>query len=218
MNKLIDSETDNKDIGLLKNLAVLRYALDVYCLISANVDALKEAGLSKNFFPFAQMSSVQLIALRICMLFEIQGNRYKLYSIDGVLKSIEEEKLSVSDRNAAIGDFVQKYGSGIPGDDLNALSSVISAFRKEHGRDIDRFKTVRDKLYAHSEFGFLSKDLPSYEIMEKLFNFGKDFYELVLRAFTSVVPHDLNRDRKVKTSLKKILKKLGCEKIKTNLE
>jgi len=54
--------------------------------------------------------------------------------------------------------------------------------------------------------------------MERLFDFGLDFYKLVSRAIVSVVPCDLNSDRKVKTSLKRMLQKLGCGEIKTDME
>jgi hypothetical protein len=37
MNEMINSKTDQKNIGLLKNLWQLRQALDVYCLRAPNV-------------------------------------------------------------------------------------------------------------------------------------------------------------------------------------
>ncbi len=76
---------------------------------------------------------------------------------------------------------------------------------------------------AHSEFGFNPNDLPSYDVMESLFGFGADFYMLVSAAFVStasvsVVPCDLNSDRKVKTGLIKILSEHGLTDIKTEME
>jgi hypothetical protein len=41
---------------------------------------------------------------------------------------------------------------------------------------------------------------------------------LVSEAFISVGPADLNSDRRVKASLERMLRKLGFEKIKTEME
>ena len=59
--------------------------------------------------------------------------------------------------------------------------------------------------------------------MECLFNFGADFYMLVSAAFVStasvsVVPYDLNSNRRVKVGLKKLLHELGLKDIKTEME
>ena len=78
-------------------------------------------------------------------------------------------------------------------------------------------------MVAHSEFGFNPNDLPSYDVMERLFGFGADFYMLVSSAFVStasvsVVPCDLNSNRKVKVGLKRVLHELGLTDIKTEME
>lgn len=222
MNEMINSETDLKNIGLLKNLSRLRQTLDVYCLISINAGTINKRGVGKSFFGFLQMSSKHLIALDICRVFEEEkpdnrgGVKYELDSIGGVLKSINREKADILD-SARIREFVQKYGSDSDKDGLAAISAVIKKFRKQHHEELCRFKTLRDKWIAHSESGFVAQDAPSYDIMERLFNFGLDFYMLVARAFIPVVPADLNSDRKVKTSLKTMLQKLGCEDIKTEM-
>ena len=203
MNEMIDSKTDLKNIGLLKNLWELRQALDIYCLISVNAEAIKKAGVGKPFFGFIQMSCHRLIVLYICKIFdEEKSNRrgvvkYELDSIDGVLRSIDNGKMGVlnSDKIA-----------------------VIEKFRKQYDEPLSRFKTLRDKRIAHGESGFSAKDAPSYDHMERLFDFGHDFYRLVSEEIISVGPTDLNSYRMVKTSLTRMLKQLGCEKIKTEME
>ena len=45
-----------------------------------------------------------------------------------------------------------------------------------------------------------------------------DFYMLVSEVFISVGPADLNRDERVKASLKRMLHELGLEDIKTEME
>jgi hypothetical protein len=52
MNGMIDSTTDKKNIGLLMSLSRLRQALDVYCLIAANADAIEKRGQGKKYFRF----------------------------------------------------------------------------------------------------------------------------------------------------------------------
>jgi hypothetical protein len=79
-------------------------------------------------------------------------------------------------------------------------------------------RALRDKWIAHGESGFAANDAPSYDHMERLFNFGLDFYVLVSRAIVLVGPSDLNGDRRVKASLKRMLQKLGCDAIRTDME
>ena len=88
---------------------------------------------------------------------------------------------------------------------------------------MDRFKTIRDKKIAHSEYGSNVDSVPSYDVMKHLFNFGSDFYMLISKAFVStasvsVVPCDLNSDRKVKVGLKRVLHELGLTDIKPEME
>ena len=223
MNKMIDSKTDNKDICLAKdNLWELRQALDVYCLVAANADSIGKKGAGKSFFYFLRISYVHLIAIDICKIFEDeckQGKvRYELNSIDGVLKSLADSQSSVSNP-AKVNSFVRKYSNGRDEDGtISAISLTVDDFKTKYQKELERFKTFRDKRGAHSEFGFNPHDLPSYDIMERLFNFGLDFYMLVSEAFISVGPCDLNSDRKVKTGFMKVLREHGLENVKTEME
>lgn len=222
MNEMIDGKTDNKNIGLLGILWRLRQVLDVYCLICANWGAIEKGG-GRNFFSFVNMSFLDLVVLYICKVFEEEKTdergavRYELDSIAGVLRSIDDEKAAVLDP-ARIRDFVQKYGGDSDKEGLPAIEAVVQEFRKEHDKAISGFKTLRNKWVAHSESEFSPKDAPSYDVMERLFNFGLDFYMLVSEAFISVGPCNLNADRTVKASLKGVLKALGIEEIRNEME
>jgi hypothetical protein len=225
MNKMLDSKADNKNIGLAKdNLWELRQAMDVYCLVAANADSIKRKGAGKSFFDFLRTSYVHLIAIDICKIFEDekkckQGKvGYELNSIDGVLKSLADSQPSVLDP-AKVNSFVRKYSNG-RGEDgtFSALSLTVGDFKTKYQKELERFKTFRDKWGAHSEFGFVPRDLPSYEVMERLFNFGLDFYMLVSKAFISVGPFDLNSDRTVRTGFRKVLLEHGIENVKTEME
>ena len=224
MNEIINGKIDNKNIGLVKNLWELRQALDVYCLITANADAISTKGAGKSFFGFLQTSCIRLVALDICKIFEDeqkgkQGKaKYELNSIDGIMRSLADDKPQVLD-SAKVSSFAHKYSNGRDEDGtLLALSSTVEDFKTKYQKELKRFKTFRDKRGAHSEFGFDTRDLPSYDVMERLFNFGLDFYMLISEAFISVGPADLNRDRRVKASLKRMLLRLGFEEIRTEME
>jgi AbiU2 len=221
-NKMLDSKVDNKNIGLLKNLHWLRQGLDVYCLISVNAVSIKSNGIGISFFGFLQRSCINSIALNICKIYEYEKN-YEINSIEGVLKLITDEQLSVSD-SSSICKFICKYENHPNEDDLlSSLSSTVAGFKKKFENELEWFKTFRDKQVAHSEFGFNLDSLPSYDIMERLFNFGAEFYMLVSTVFistasVSVVPCDLNSNRKVKIGLIRMLSKLGLTDIKKEME
>jgi len=213
---------------------LIETALDVYCLISVNADCINKKGVGKSFFGFLQKSCIDLIALSICKIFECEkqkkGNvKYELNSIDGILRCLFNEKSSALDLSLVY-NFIRKYGHNPNEDELLAkLSSTIAGFKEKYQNELEKFKTWRDKGIAHSEFqsprSKLESDLclPSYDVMERLFNFGSDFYMLVSSAFVStasasVVPCDLNSDRKVKVGLKRVLHELGLTDIKTEIE
>ena len=203
--------------------------MDVYCLIAANASVISRRGGAKNFFAFLRTACVHLIALDICKVFEKEvykreKAKYELNSIDGVLRSFAN-KTNVLD-TAMLDGFVLKYGSGQdehetpspPDNNIKNLSDVVDNFRKKYQTELERFKTFRDKWAAHSEFSFTPEDLPSYDIMERLFNFGMDFYMLVLEAFIGGGSFNLNTDRRVKASFKGVLKSLGIEEIRMEME
>ena len=220
---MLNGKIDNKNIGLLKNIYWLRQELDVYCLICANQDSIYKRGVGRSFFlRLLRKTCVDLIALSICKIYEYEKN-YELNSIEGLLKNLVDEQSPVSD-SSRIDDFVNKYGySPNEGESLSALTSTIACFKQKYQKELDRFKTIRDKKIAHSEYGSNVDSVPSYDVMKHLFNFGSDFYMLISRAIVStasvsVVPCDLNYDRKVKVGLKRVLHELGLTDIKSEME
>jgi hypothetical protein len=218
---MLDGIIDNKNIGLLKNLNWLRQELDVYCLISVNASSIKNRGIGKSFFGFVQKSCINLIALNICKIYEYEKN-YELNSIEGVLKYIIRENPSGLN-TSCIKKFVERYGhSAKEGEELSGLLTTVADFRKKYHKELEVFKTYRDKAVAHSEFEFDMNSIPSYDVMENLFNFGLDFYALVTTSYVStgsvtVIPYNLNSNRKVKVGLKRLLKELGIKDIKTEM-
>ena len=223
MSRMIDSKTDNKNIGLVKNLWELRQLMDVYCLVAANADSIERKGAGKSFFRFLRISCLRLISIDICKVFEKETNKqgrvkYELNSLDGVLRSLADDKPHVLDP-LKVNSFVRKYSNGRSEDgSLSTISLTLEDFTTKYQKELERFKTFRDKWGAHSEFGFDPHDLPSYDVMERLFNFGLDFYMPVSEVFISVGPCDLNSDRKVKTGFRKVLQEHGLENVKTEMD
>jgi len=219
---MLNSKMDNKNLGLLKILFLLRQELDVYCLITVNRESIIKKGAGKTFFTFLQGACKKLIALSICKIYEYE-KAYELNSVEGVLKHIIDERLSALD-SSRVCSFISKYENRPDEDELlSSLSSTVAGFKKKYENELERFKTYRDKVVAHSEFGFNLDNIPSYDVMECLFDFGADFYKLVSRAFisnasVSVVPCDLNSNRKVKVGLKRVLHELGLTDIETEME
>ncbi|MFB3890506.1 MAG: hypothetical protein ACE15C_00640 [Phycisphaerae bacterium] len=219
MAGMIGTKTDNKNIGLVKNIWRLRQELDIDCLISANAEAIHKLGAGSSFFGFVQMMCQQTIVLSMCKLFEPEA-KYELDSIPGVLRSLAEQNPTVLDPGS-INTFVQKYGSGSVGDGtLKALLGAFNDFKARYQNELDRFKTLRDKWVAHGEsgFGLQQNDGPSYDAMERLCNFAIEFYSVVSRAFISTGPANLNGDRRVRAGLKHILKEHGVQNVKTDLQ
>lgn len=151
VNEMLNSKIDNKNIGLLKTLYWLRQELDVYCLIAINADSINKKGIGKSFWGFLQKSCIDLIALSICKIFECekqnkQGKvKYELNSIDGVLRYLVNEKPSALD-SLRVCDFIRKYGRS-PNEDelLSGLSSTFAGFKEKYHKELERFKTHRDK-------------------------------------------------------------------------
>lgn len=217
MNKLIDTPINQKIIGLGDLLYELRQDLDPYCLISVNAKKINERGIGKFFFGHVQVLCHRSITLNICKIFE-EEKKYELNSIPGVFHHLITEAPTALD-DAKLRDFIRKYqGPSDFGSPICALRSTIDGFRNKFKVDLDRFKEFRNKKVAHSESGIAIDMLPSYDVMESLFSFGSDFYNLISAAFVGVGPCDLRTERRVKFGLRRLLQELGLKVIKTDLE
>jgi hypothetical protein len=221
MNKLINTPIDQKNIGLAKILYELRQDLDIYFLISFNLGNINEKGIGKRFFGRIRQLAHISITLNICKIFEEEkekGEKYELNSIQGVFQHlIPEPPTQLGD--AKLRDFIRKYqGPSDQGDLISALKSTINGFRDKFKVEIDRFKEFRNKKAAHSEYNIAIENLPSYDVMESLFLFGADFYNLISAGFVGVTPYDFRTGRRVKVSLRRLLQELGLKAIKTDME
>jgi len=204
-------------------LFALRHDLDIYCLITANAENINKIGYGRNFFEHLQRLVIEAICLNLCKIFEKEkGKRrcYDLNSIEGVLNQLtkEKEKTRILD-SFAFDKFIQKYGEGKINDEWDtALRLATKRFRLKFKVDLGRFESFRHQVVAHSEYGVNIQSLPSYDVMEQLFEFGEDFYALITRTFLDGIPFNLRTETHVKTSLESVLRRYGLEDIKTVME
>ena len=215
MHKLMGTQIDKKNIGLARLLAGLRDDLDIYCLISVNADNINQKGIGKLFLGHIQQRAIESISLCIYKIYEYQ-NKHELNSIAGILRNLNKvDSTGLNERELL--DFIQKYGGPLELDDrISALEKTFKKVKKKYRDDLKRFETFRHKKIAHSEYSNAIESLPSYDVMQQLFNFGVEFYELVSSVFIWVVPADL-RNRRVKISLKRLLQELGIKDIKDDM-
>jgi hypothetical protein len=210
MQGLINTPIDQKNIGLAKLLYELRQNLDIYCLLSVNAGKID---IGKAFFGHLQQLVIKYISMDICKIFEDENN-YELNSIPGIIRHLSKSPTVFED--SKIRNFVQKYGGPSDAENLiSALKVTVNNYKKRHRRELNRFKTFRDKKIAHSEHGFSIENLPSYDSMERLFSFGKDFYNLIASTIIGVGPADIRND--IKFSLKTIFEKLGIKYLSTEM-
>lgn len=217
MQTLINTPTDSKNQNLANLVYALRQELDIYCLISTNADSIKKRGAGKKFLAYLQRLAITSITLSICKIYEHQTKGYELNSISGVLLNLVKDSAIALD-NIKVKDFIQKYDGKFDNKNLiSALEGTIKKFRKKYKNELQSFKTFRDKYAAHSEYGFKQDKLPSYDVMQKLLLFAADFCELVYRQFVGVgVVNMTGRD--VKSSFIGVLKELGFEDIRTEMQ
>ena len=218
MEGLLGSSIDEKNIELAKILFSLRHDLDVHCLIGLNTSQIEQTGQGKFFFGHVQRRVLDSIILAICKVYEDEKG-YELNSIQGVINSLAKNNATPSMSEQRVRDFVREYGGpSEERDPSKALRSTVDLLKNKYAEDLKRFKTARDKVVAHSEYQAMIKTVPSFDCMEKLFEFGADFYGAVSHSFIGCGPDDLRKRREVKRDFCKLLKAIGVKDIKTEME
>lgn len=215
---------DDKTIELGKALYNLKCALDIYKIIGINTTKIKAIGSGQSFFWQVQQLSLDFYVLGICKVFE-ENKKHKLNSLLAVLRVAE---VCNPRDESPLRDFVDKYRTSCEQKEENRLNSAIAELRdiythyyREHFKKDGRLKIVRDKMLAHSEDmsdGVKPKNLPSYDLMERLLFFAVDMHSAICRAYLSVHPHLIKDDKKVFSSTRTVLEKFGVSNVKTKFE
>jgi len=220
---MTDSHVDNANIELIRTLFRLREALDVYELISANSQEIKRLGRGKTFFAYVQHAALDSIVLQICKIYErekIKKNSdpvHALNSIDGILRHIRTQPFEPKYRDL-IDAFIIKY-SGVTDQDYRlSCDFIVKQFRNANSISLEKIRRDRDKFVVHSEQAAVRQDIPSFEVMYKLFSFAYDFYRAISDGLLGFGPVQLDANRKTKVALMHILKEHGLQDIKDRLD
>jgi AbiU2 len=219
--ELLGTPPDHKNIGLAKTLLSLRADLDIHCLIRVN---LAEIRARAGFLFWSEVAKLALdsIVLEICKIYEPEPPekaRYELNSIQGVLNSLARAKHTSDIDRSKVHEFVSRYGGPTHEPDLiKALQLTFDTVRERYTDELERFKTARDKVIAHSEYLVQVESVPSFGKMESLFEFGADFYDVVGECFIGYSVDELKNRREVKRSFEKVLRLIGLEHIETEMK
>lgn len=184
---LINTSTDLRNIGFAKILFYFRQHLGVYRTLALNSKKINEVTNNNSFFSYLRAAAIEGITLCICKLYEPEKS-FELDSIDGLFKELTTASFVPKDFSKTRA-FVSSYGGNpdLP-DILQAVEKIIEKFKKDNKLHIDKFKTYRDKFVAHGESHFKSENLPSYDVIERLYNFGYNFYSMISEDFIGAVP------------------------------
>jgi len=184
---MLGTQTDKKNIELIKLIAQLRDHIDIHRVIGLNVDALCESGISNAFLGYLQKTAQESLAIYFCKIFE-SSTRYELNSISGIIDSLPSIALSAEQRAALIG-FGKKHGNDAdPTDAKSYLSETYRIFCGIHSGSLDRLKEFRDTIGAHSDSKAAIESLPSHAEFEILYSFAADFYGFVSRSLINTGP------------------------------
>ena len=205
---LINTLTDLRNIGFAKILFSLRQHLGVYRILALNTEKISEVTNNNSFFDYLWSTAIEGITLCICKLYELEKN-FELDSIGGLFKELTKASFVPNDF-LKTREFISSYGGNPDEPDiLKAVEKIIERFKEDNKLHINRFKTYRDKFVAHGESHFKSENLPSYDVMERLYNFGYNFYSIISEDFIGAVPALMKPY--AETGLRKLIIQLGVE-------
>jgi hypothetical protein len=207
------SPIDLRNWNLADTLWALRQALDIYWLVWRNWGEIEQLDSGKDFLSNVTYLSQRAIILDMCSVYEKEKKPYELCSIDGIIRSIFSTAPAILDFET-IREFIQRHDGPLNVScPLCAIESTFKEFRSRYEKELLGFKTARDKLIAHSEFRAEKKPVASFDVMERMFNFGADFYSMVTVAFLGRSGVDLKSDRPARADLKRMLRQMGVQEL-----
>jgi hypothetical protein len=178
---MLGTKTDNKNIELMKLLYQLRQHIDIERIIGLNVGALNDSRISRHFMGYLQKTAQESLSMYFCKIYE-ESSRNELNSIPGIINSLTPEMIT-DEKKEKFYTFGIKYGNNIdPIETKSYLKETFDLFTDLHSQSLERLKTFRDKIGAHSDSNAIIQSLPSHAEFETLFNFAYDFDELICRT------------------------------------
>jgi hypothetical protein len=217
-------ELDNKITELEKVLYRLKCFLDIHKIIGLNYKKINAMGWGKLFFWEVQDVTLQSYVLGIHKVFEKEKS-YELNSLPFILKTAKDCKPK---DEQALKDFVSKYidllshrEGRCSNSQIAEIEEIYAKFYQKYFIEDDRLKKVRNKIIAHSEDiedVKRPKDLPSYDVMEKLLHFAIDIHSAISNGYLEVCPHPIKSDERAFSSTCAVLEKLGVSNVKTKFD
>ena len=91
MESFFGTRVDLKNISLSMVVFDVRQDIDLYVLLSANWKEIERVFGVGGFFPQIRRRVLGGIILGICKIYELEGSRYPLNSINGILKELKKQ-------------------------------------------------------------------------------------------------------------------------------
>lgn len=215
---------DNKITQLEKELYRLKCFLDIYKIIGLNAKEIKAIGWGKIFFWQVQQMSLDSYVLGICKVFE-EEKKHKLYSLTSILETAKDcnpqDKCPLRDFISKYRDLLVQREEGCSNSLIADIEEINMKFYQKYFVEDTRFKDARNKIIAHPEYiedVMRPKNLPSYDMMEKILFFAIDMHSAISNAFLIVGPHPIKNDKRVFSSTRTILEKLGISSVKIKFD
>jgi hypothetical protein len=215
---------DNKITELQIELYRVKCFLDIYKIIGLNYKEIKAIGWGQSFFWQVQQMSLDSYVLGICKVFE-KEKKYELNSLPGIIKAAKEfkpqDERPLMDLVSKHRDLLVQRKENCGSPSLAGIEKIYKEFYKKYFIEDDRLVKVRDKIVAHPEYiedVMKPKNLPSYDMMEKILFFAIDMHSAISNAFLIVAPHPIKNDKRVFSSTHTILETLGISSVKTKFD
>jgi hypothetical protein len=223
INKKVEN-LDNKIIELEKELYRLKCFLDIYKIIVINAKEINAIGWGKIFFWQVRQMSLDSYALGICKVFEEEKN-HELYSLASILETAKDckpqDECPLRDFVSRSKDLLVQKEESYSNSLIVEIEKIYTKFYQKYFKEDDRLKKVRDKIIAHPEYiedVMRPKNLPSYDMMEKILFFAIDLHSAISNAYLIVGPHPIKNDQNVFSSTRTVLEKLGVSNVKTEFD
>src|ERR1022692_2079026 len=162
-------KTDDKNIELAKMIFWLRQNLELYELISVNVESLRAVGASEALFSHIHRLAMEAIAVTLCKIYE-EEKRNELNSIIGVINALPERASYTQAQLHSVERFAEKHGMRKECDHPKEyLAQLLLEFTVAHEKGFSSLRQFRNKFASHSEHKFELGTLPSFEEFEALY-------------------------------------------------
>ena len=213
-NLAILGEIDSSNLQIKDMLIHAKSSLDIYDVISKNAKAINQKPRDGDFWAFVQKVVMDSLILNLCKIFEKDKvNGYEQNSINRIIAIIENNSLEPKHPDS-IAEFLKKYASEVKYEykgkfTIYDFCEICRKFISKYKDALDKLKTARDKIVAHNDVMQKVTHIASISDIEKILDFGYDFYSTISNAYLNVGPIDIRNHKRKKNNLEYLFKQLG---------